>query len=63
MTFELLEIYGFPIVVDEGIKELRMPKSLIEFLSKCCEKDVEGDKKKSPISIFNIGFGADDFDD
>ena len=44
MTFELFEIYGLPIVEDEKVKELRMPKSLIEFLSKCCEKDIEDER-------------------
>ncbi len=44
MTFELFEIYGLPIVEDNGIKELRMPKSLIKFLSKCCKKDLEDGK-------------------
>lgn len=38
---KLFEMYGLPIIEDEDVEELRMPKSLIEFLSKCCDKDME----------------------
>ena len=40
---KLFEIYGLQIVEDDDVKELRMPRSLIEFLSKCCEEDMEDD--------------------
>ncbi len=39
MEFEVKEIFGLEIVVDDDVKELRMPKSVAEFLSKVCEKD------------------------
>lgn len=41
MVSELFEIYGLKIVEDNDVEELRMPRSLIEFLSKCSEKDME----------------------
>ena len=39
MRFEVMEIFGLPIVEDESVEELRMPKDVIEFLSKVCKED------------------------
>ena len=38
---ELFEIYGLGIVEDNDVEELRMPKELIEFLSRCCKEYME----------------------
>ncbi len=39
MVFEVKEIFGLPIVVDEDVEELRMPSDVMEFLSKVCKED------------------------